>query len=164
MPDIITAQGAYGSVIQSSSIATTYTAVTVASSPVGNTIYQDINNCPNFVHVQPFSSASTGSPGFRIVGWRRYYNADNSVVWSPTVLADFAPSFGGTIPTGSINGTSYNFFSTVTQGSGTPSANLYSPGTGEIASVVVDVIGHAAVTVQFKAASAPTMGILWAYL
>lgn len=173
MPAMNTAQDGLAKVVQANVSATTYTAAAVNSSTVGTVVYQDDTpDAPNLIHVTPFTTQSSGTPGFRLIGWRRYLQSSGSWGYVPTVLADFSPTFTtGSVPTGTIDGTSYNFFSAVTQATGQPAALLFSPATAgasstEVASVVVDAVGCQIVTVQFKVSTgtATGMGILWATL
>lgn len=170
MPTINTAQGSFGKVSQSS-VPSSYTAANIASAVAGNQLYIDNNSTnPNFIHLFPFHSANNAtSVGMRVVGWRRYFQStDGSVLWTPTILADFTLTYTtGTVPSASVDGSTVYLFSAITQTAGQPSANLYSPATAtasstEEASVLVDAIGHQAVTVQFKSSGTPTMGVLWA--
>lgn len=175
MPVINTAQVNYGKVEIGSLSNTTYTAVApTTTAPTTNVVYSDNNpSNPNLVHVTPYTSQSSGTPGFRLVGWRRYWQTGTTnSLYIPTVLADFSPTFTtGTVPTGTVDGTSRNFFSGVTQNAGQPPALLFSPATltassTELASVIVDAVGCQLVTVDFKVStgSGVTMGLLWSIL
>jgi hypothetical protein len=175
MPVINTTQDNYGKLEIGSLSNTTYTAVApTTTSPTTNVIFQDnAVDAPNLIHITPYTSQSSGAPGFRVVGWRRYYQtATPNFLYVPTVLADFSPTFTtGTVPSGTIDGTSRNFFSGVSQNVGQPAALTFSPtalsaSSTELASVVVDAIGCQLVTVDFKVSSGSgvTMGVLWAIL
>lgn len=173
MPVINTAQANLGKIEVGSLSATTYTTLTISTTaPSAGIVFQDDNPAnPNFLHVTPYSSQSSGTPGFRLVGWRKYWQtATSNFLYVPTVLADCSPTFAGTPPTGTVDGTSRNFFSGITQGTAQPAGNLYNPGTsntdGSIASALVDTIGCQIVTVQFKLStgSGVTMGLLYAIL
>jgi hypothetical protein len=175
MPVINTTQDGYGKVEIGSLSNTTYTAVApTTTAPTTNLVYQDnVADNPNLIHITPYTSQSSGTPGFRLVGWRKYWQtATSNFLYVPTVLADFSPTFTtGTVPTGTVDGTSRNFFSGVTQNVGQPAALTFSPvalsaSSVELASVVVDAIGSQLFTVDFKVSSGSgvTMGILWAIL
>lgn len=173
MPVINTAQDGYNVVTVGSLSSTSYTTLTSdTTAPSSGVLYLDnVADTPNFIHATPFSSQSSGTPGFRLVGWRKYWQtATSTFLYVPTVLAEFSPTFGTTPPTASIDGTSYNLFRGVSQASTQPAGNLYNPGTsnadGAVASVVVDAIGCQIVTVQFKLStgSGVTMGLLFAIL
>lgn len=91
--------------------------------------------------------------------------------YMPTVLADFTLTFtSGTVPNYTMDGAlNTRTFSGITQVSGTPAANLYSPATAsgsnvEPAYAMVDVAGASYVTAQFKASGTPDMGTFWANL
>ena len=170
MPVINTMQDGYSVVSIGSLSNTTYTALTSSTTaPSVGLLYSDnIPDTPNFIHVTPFSSQTSGTPGFRLVGWRKYLQTAGTFLYVPTVLAEFSPTFASSPPTASIDATTYNMFSGISQGSAQPAGNLYNPGTsntdGSIASALVDAIGCQMVTVQFKLStgSGVTMGILWA--
>lgn len=91
--------------------------------------------------------------------------------YMPTVLADFTLGFtSGTVPNYTMDGAlNTRTFSSITQVSGTPAANLYSPATAAGANVepayaMVDVAGASYVTAQFKASAATDMGTFWSNL
>lgn len=95
----------------------------------------------------------------------------SSFWYAPTVLADLTLTFtSGTVPNYSIDGTSnYRTFSGITQVSGTPSGNLYSPATAagsnvEPAYAMIDLAGAQYVTAQFKSSGTPDMGVFWSTL
>jgi hypothetical protein len=101
-----------------------------------------------------------------------YTRSNVSSFWyMPTVLADFTLGFtSGTVPNYPMDGAlNTRTFSSITQVSGTPAANLYSPATAAGANVepayaMVDVAGASYVTAQFKASAATDMGTFWANL
>jgi hypothetical protein len=87
------------------------------------------------------------------------------------VLADFTLGFtSGTVPNYTIDGTANTrTFSNITQGAGTPAANLYSPYTAAAANVepayaLIDLAGAQYVTAQFKSSGTPDMGAFWSTL
>ena len=89
----------------------------------------------------------------------------------PTVLADFTLGFtSGTVPNYTMDGAlNTRTFSSITQVSGTPAANLYSPATAsgsnvEPAYAMIDLAGSSYVTAQFKSSGTPDMGTFWANL
>jgi hypothetical protein len=91
--------------------------------------------------------------------------------YMPTVLADFTLTFtSGTVPNYTMDGAlNTRTFSGITQVSGTPAANLYSPATAlgsnvEPAYAMVDIAGASYVTAQFKASAATDMGTFWSNL
>ena len=91
--------------------------------------------------------------------------------YMPTVLADFTLTFtSGTVPNYTMDGAlNTRTFSGITQVSGTPAANLYSPATAAGANVepayaMIDLAGSSYVTAQFKASGTPDMGTFWANL
>ena len=91
--------------------------------------------------------------------------------YMPTVLADFTLGFtSGTVPNYTMDGAlNTRTFSSITQVSGTPAANLYSPATAsgsnvEPAYAMVDIAGASYVTAQFKSSGTPDMGTFWANL
>ena len=91
--------------------------------------------------------------------------------YMPTVLADFTLTFtSGTVPNYTMDGAlNTRTFSSITQVSGTPAANLYSPATAAGANVepayaMVDIAGASYVTAQFKASAATDMGTFWSNL
>ena len=101
-----------------------------------------------------------------------YTRSNVSSFWyMPTVLADFTLGFtSGTVPNYPMDGAlNTRTFSSITQVSGTPAANLYSPATAAGANVepayaMVDVAGASYVTAQFKASAATDMGTFWSNL
>jgi hypothetical protein len=84
-----------------------------------------------------------------------------------TVLADFTLTYStGTVPSATVNNVSNYLFSTASQVAISPDASIYRPSTltatnVELASVLVDAIGHELIELQFKANSG-SMGALWA--
>jgi hypothetical protein len=100
-------------------------------------------------------------------------NLNVSSFWYvPTVLADLTLTFtSGTVPNYTIDGTANTrTFSGITQVSGTPAGNLYSPATAAGANVepayaMIDLAGAQYVTAQFKISSGtPDMGAFWSTL
>lgn len=176
MPVINTAQANNQLVTQANVSATTYTALAgTTTEPSTNLLFKDnVATNPNLIHVTPFvqTSLTSGTCGFRLTGYRRYWQSGTSnALYVPTVLASFTATLTtGTIPTVAPDGNSYNAFATVTQNVGQPAALLFSPGslsasTGEIASVIVDCVGCQYVTAQFIVPSGTySMGLLWSTL
>jgi hypothetical protein len=84
-----------------------------------------------------------------------------------TVLADFTLTYStGTVPSATVNNVPNYLFSTASQVAISPDASIYRPSTVtatnvELASVLVDAIGHELIELQFKANSG-SMGALWA--
>jgi len=84
-----------------------------------------------------------------------------------TVLADFTLTYStGTVPSATVNNVPNYLFSTATQVAISPDASIYRPSTVtatnvELASVLVDAIGHELIELQFKA-NTGSMGALWA--
>ena len=87
-------------------------------------------------------------------------------VWFSTVLADFTLTYStGTVPSATVNNVPNYLFSTATQVAIGPDASLYRPSqvtasSVELASFVVDAIGHQLIELQFKG-STGTMGAMW---
>lgn len=169
---IVTGQSSFLKATQAS-VPASYTAANIASTYAGSLVELDNNpDNPNFLHLFPFHSANNAtSVGMRVVGWRRYFQStDGSVLWVPSILADFTLTYStGTVPSATVDGGTVYLFSAITQTAGQPAANLYSPATAaatstEEASVLVDTIGHQAITVQFKSSGTPTMGVFYAAL
>ena len=132
----------------------------------------NLGDKPSLMRLVPFHSANNATtPGFRVIGWTEYKQANGTPIYVPTLLADVACAYnatGGSIPSLSVNGTTQYFFHGVTIASGVPTVNAYSPGTAAAAgtppaNVVLDTIGHQYVTVQFES-SAGTMGCFYAFL
>ena len=84
-----------------------------------------------------------------------------------TVLADFTLTYStGTVPSATVNNVPNYLFSTASQVAISHDASIYRPSTVtatnvELASVLVDAIGHELIELQFKANSG-SMGALWA--
>ena len=87
-------------------------------------------------------------------------------VWFSTVLADFTLTYStGTVPSATVNNVSNYLFSTATQVAISPDSSMYRPSqvtatSVELASFVVDAIGHQLIELQFKG-STGTMGAMW---
>ena len=182
MPVINTAQENFRKVTVAT-VPATYTAAQAVllpaapTSTTGSALLWDINTAsvsgtnPSLLYVMPFLvSATTAqtSIGMRLLGWRKYLDAAGTSFWyMPTVLADFTLGFtGGTVPNYTIDVANTRTFSTITQGAGTPAANLYSPAGSNVepAYAMVDVAGASYVTAQFKSSGTPDMGTFWANL
>lgn len=185
MPVINTAQENFRKVTVAT-VPTTYTAVQAVllnaapTSTTGSALLWDINTAsvsgtnPSLLYVMPFLVSATSaqtSIGMRLLGWRKYLDAAGTSFWyMPTVLADFTLTFtSGTVPNYTIDVANTRTFSGITQVSGTPAANLYSPATAvasnvEPAYAMVDVAGASYVTAQFKSSGTPDMGTFWANL
>lgn len=185
MPVINTAQENFRKVTVAA-VPATYTAAQAVllnaapTSTTGTALLWDINTAsvsgtnPSLLYVMPFLvSATTAqtSIGMRLLGWRKYLDAAGTSFWyMPTVLADFTLTFtSGTVPNYTIDVANTRTFSGITQVSGTPAANLYSPATAvasnvEPAYAMVDVAGASYVTAQFKSSGTPDMGTFWANL
>lgn len=185
MPVINTAQENFRKVTVAT-VPATYTAAQAVllnaapTSTTGTALLWDINTAsvsgtnPSLLYVMPFLvSATTAqtSIGMRLLGWRKYLDAAGTSFWyMPTVLADFTLTFtSGTVPNYTIDVANTRTFSGITQVSGTPAANLYSPATAsgsnvEPAYAMVDIAGASYVTAQFKASGTPNMGTFWANL
>lgn len=88
-------------------------------------------------------------------------------IYFSTVLADFTLTYStGTVPSATVNNVPNYLFSTASQVAISPDASIYRPSTltatnVELASVLVDAIGHELIELQFKANSG-SMGALWA--
>ena len=185
MPVINTAQENFRKVTVAT-VPATYTAAQAVllnaapTSTTGTALLWDINTAsvsgtnPSLLYVMPFLvSATTAqtSIGMRLLGWRKYLDAAGTSFWyMPTVLADFTLTFtSGTVPNYTIDVANTRTFSGITQVSGTPAANLYSPATAAGANVepayaMIDLAGSSYVTAQFKASGTPNMGTFWANL
>lgn len=186
MPVINTAQENFRKVTVAT-VPATYTAAQAVllnaapTSTTGSALLWDINTAsvsgtnPSLLYVMPFLvSATTAqtSIGMRLLGWRKYLDVAGTSFWyMPTVLADFTLTFtSGTVPNYTIDVANTRTFSGITQVSGTPAANLYSPATAsgsnvEPAYAMVDVAGASYVTAQFKATGAAAdMGTFWSNL
>lgn len=87
--------------------------------------------------------------------------------WFSTVLADYTLSYStGTVPSATVNNNPNYLFSTATQVAISPDSSLYVPSAVtatnvELASVMVDPIGHELIELQFKGSSG-SMGAMWA--
>lgn len=139
--------------------------------PATQVVYDTASNNEliSLIKFTPFMSANSGSSiGVRLIGWNGYTQSDGTTLWVPNVLADFTLLFtSGTVPSASIDGTTFYLFSGITQNAATPTANLYSPRTNtstfvEPCAALVDVAGSQIVTVQTKeSAGSATGGIMW---
>lgn len=93
--------------------------------------------------------------------------ASPTKIYFSTVLADFTLTYStGTVPSATVNNVPNYLFSTASQVAISPDASIYRPSTltatnVELASVLVDAIGHELIELQFKANSG-SMGALWA--
>jgi len=185
MPVINTAQENFRKVTVAT-VPATYTAAQAVllnaapTSTTGTALLWDINTAsvsgtnPSLLYVMPFLVSATSaqtSIGMRLLGWRKYLDAAGTSFWyMPTVLADFTLGFtSGTVPNYTIDVANTRTFSSITQVSGTPAANLYSPATAAGANVepayaMVDVAGASYVTAQFKSSGTPDMGTFWSNL
>ena len=138
-----------------------------ATKPSTGIILDNSLDFPSLLRVIPFCDSSTvrTGVGMRVVGWNRLVLASGQY-WFSSVLADFTLTYTSVaVPNISIDTVGHFFYSGVTQVSGTPTANLYSPATAagtnvEVASVLVDCVGSALVQLQFKA-SGGSAGALW---
>lgn len=159
------------------SVPSSYAALDPSAAPSSGVLYTVTPTIggrnPSLLRLTPYASATGGtSVGMRVVGYSRYYKADGSgVVYIPAVLGDFTLTFSsGTVPTWTLDAAGdARPYAGITQVAGTPTANLYSPGTAaasntEPASVLMDVVGCEIVQVQFKSSGTPTMGVLWTTL
>jgi hypothetical protein len=139
--------------------------------PATQVVYDTASNNEliSLIKFTPFMSANSGSTiGVRFLGWNAYTQADGTSLWIPNVLADFTLLFtSGTVPSASVDGTTFYLFSGITQNAATPTANLYSPRTNtssfvEPCAALFDVAGSQIVTVQTKeSAGTATGGIMW---
>jgi hypothetical protein len=171
---IITPQDNFGKVAVAS-VPATYDALTITAKPTSGIVYDaqlaSGASSPSLVRLVPYASA-TGltSVGMRLVAWNSYPTADGSATrWIPTVLGDFTLTFSsGTVPTWTLDSSNdARPFAGITQVAGTPTANLFSPGTAaatnvEPAAALIDAMGAQVLQVQFKSSGTPTMGVLWA--
>lgn len=185
MPVINTAQENFRKVTVAT-VPATYTAAQAVllnaapTSTTGTALLWDINTAsvsgtnPSLLYVMPFLVSATSaqtSIGMRVLGWKKYLDAAGTSFWyMPTVLADFTLGFtSGTVPNYTIDVANTRTFSSITQVSGTPAANLYSPATAsgsnvEPAYAMIDLAGSSYVTAQFKSSGTPDMGTFWANL
>jgi hypothetical protein len=185
MPVINTAQENFRKVTVAT-VPATYTAAQAVllnaapTSTTGTALLWDINTAsvsgtnPSLLYVMPFLVSATSaqtSIGMRLLGWKKYLDAAGTSFWyMPTVLADFTLGFtSGTVPNYTIDVANTRTFSSITQVSGTPAANLYSPATAvasnvEPAYAMIDLAGSSYVTAQFKSSGTPDMGTFWANL
>jgi hypothetical protein len=147
----------YGSIVPSGT----------AAKPSTGVLYDVGTNYPSLIRIIPVSDSSTvrTSVGMRVLGWNAFSDGATQF-WLPTVLADFTLGYtSGTVPYITVGSTGHYFYNSATQVGGTPTANMYSPGTAagsnvEIASVLVDTVGSMLVTVQGKA-SGGSMDAFW---
>lgn len=127
------------------------------------------NELTSLIKFVPYMSANSGTTiGVRFIGWNGYVQDAGTTLWVPNILADFTLLFtSGTVPSITIDGATMYLFAGITQGLGTPSANLYSPRTNtasfvEPCAALLDAAGSQIVTVQMKeSAGTATGGILW---
>lgn len=171
---IITPQTNFGKT-SVASVPASYDSLDIANKPTSGVVYDaqlaSGASAPSLVRLVPYASA-TGltSVGMRLVAWNAYPTADGSATrWIPVMLGDFTLTFSsGTVPTWTLDSAGdARPFAGITQVAGTPTANLYSPGTAaatnvEPAAVLLDSTGAQVLQVQFKSSGTPTMGVLWA--
>lgn len=173
----ITTQQNFSGKTTVASVPTSYAALDPATLPTSGVLYNGDPNPggrdPSLLRLTPFASTTGGTGvGMRVVGYTPYLKADGSgTVYVPTVLGDFTLTFStGTVPTWTLDSAGdCRPYAGITQVAGTPTANLYSPGTAAVsntepASVLIDPVGCTIVQVQFKSSGSPTMGVLWATL
>ena len=173
---IVTGQPNYNKSPIASSVAASYTApaVTLTKPTASNSCllydFQEwqTNTFPSLLRIMPMSSINNGtSVGMRVIGWNSYVQSSGTPVYYPTILGDFTLTYtSGTVPSLSIDSTTLYQFSAITQVTGTPSANLYSPATASgsdvaPASILVDATGSQYVTASFKSSSTPNMLAFW---
>lgn len=133
---------------------------------------QSGNSSPSLIRATPYASATGGTGvGMRLIGWAIKVDASTgNDTYIPFVLGDFTLTFStGTVPTWSIDGATQRPYAKAVQVTGTPAANLYSPGTAsasneEPATVLVDLAGCQLVTAQFKSSGSPNMGVFYTTL
>lgn len=127
---------------------------------------------PSLLRLVPFHSANNATtPSVRAIGWTTYYQTSGTPIYVPTLLADLACAYNatsGSIPSLSVDSTTRYFFHAITVGSGVPTVNVYSPGTGAAAGtppagVVIDTIGMQYITLQFES-STGTMGAFYTFI
>lgn len=152
------------------STATFDAAVPTATAPATTSqtylIPSTIGDKASLLRLVPYHSTNNATtPSFRVVGWSTYVQTSGTPIYVPTLLAEVVCAYnatGGSIPSLSVNGTTQYFFHGVTVSSGVPTVNAYNPGTAAAAgtppaAIVLDVIGHQFITVQFES-STGTMG------
>jgi hypothetical protein len=162
----------------------TTTVPSSGTSGTGNVLLFDITSASvsgqnaSLLYVMPFivvaGTPSNTTIGMRIIGWRKYLEAAGTTFWYiPTVLADLTLGFtspASSTPSYTIDSVANTrTFSSITQVSGTPSGNLYSPATAassnvEPAYAMIDLAGAQYVTAQFKSSGTPDMGAFWSTL
>jgi len=153
------------------SIGTAYPALNIESKPTLGVAYDSQAatgaSSPSLVRIIPYASnTSFTSVGMRIVAWNLCDSA--YLAWIPTVLAEFSLTYSsGVVPDWSLDTAGEaRPFAGITQLAGTPTANLFSPGTAsasntEPAAVLFDALGAQLLQVQFKATGTGSMGFLW---
>ena len=163
--------------VQTASNPSSYTAanavLTTTKPTVGVLIdwraQADTNRNASLIRLMPYSSINNGTGvGMRVIGWTTYLEAAGVNRWYvPTVLADITLNYTtGTVPSYSLDAATIYTFSGMTQVTGTPAGNLYTPYTAATANVepcaaLLDTTGCQMVTVQFKSSGTPTMGVLY---
>lgn len=161
---ITASSGTYDNAVPTATMPSTTSQTFLVPSSLGDK--------PSLMRLVPFHSANNATtPSFRVIGWSSYTQTSGTPIYVPTLLADVACAYnstGGSIPSLSVNGTTQHFFHSVTVGTGVPTVNTYSPGTGAAAgtppaAVVLDTIGHQYITVQFES-STGTMGCFYHFL
>lgn len=145
---------------------TTVPATTAASHAL---IYSPNEDGPTVVYVRPYASANNlATCHLRAVGvnsWPDTVSGTTTTKYEYNVLCDFLLEFVGTAQTVSIGGTTYHYFSKVTQDSGTVVANIYSPGhaatpTSEPCAFAFDAAGSEFVLFQVWSGSG-SIGAFW---
>jgi len=161
---ITASSGTYDVAVPTATLPTTTSQTFMVPMANGNT--------QSLMRLVPFHSANNATtPSVRVIGWATYVQTNSTPIYVPTLLADLACAYnaaGGSIPSLSVNGTTQHFFHAITVGTGVPTVNLYSPGTGAAsgtppAAAVLDLIGYQYVTLQFES-SAGTMGCFYSFI
>lgn len=170
--NIVTPQRRFSNV-SVASVGAAYAAIApTTTKPTSGVVIDQVSLAqenPSLLRILPYANATAigAATGVRVIGWTiESDSATGNDTYVPAVLADFTLTFStGTVPTWTIDGATQRPFALMQQVSGTPFANVYSPGTAaatnvEPAHALVDTIGCQMVTVQFRAASgSPTMGV-----
>lgn len=122
----------------------------------------------SLLNIIAFSGRSDStSVGIRVTAWRIYRQTDGTPLYMPTVLYDGTLGYSTAVPSVAVDGSTQNFFGSLTSNGWAPAPSSFSPATASVANSVpctltVDPIGAAIVTVSFKAATnGGTMGCLW---
>jgi hypothetical protein len=171
--NIITPQSPYAK-MSVASVGASYTALDPATAPSVGVLWSTVpavgGNNPSLLRLTPYASATGGtSVGMRVVGYNLYQGA-LGLDYIPSVLGDFTLTFSeGTVPTWTLDvSNDARPYAGIVQVAGTPTANLYSPGTGAAsgtppAAAVLDLIGYQYVTLQFES-STGTMGCFYSFI